>query len=183
MIVSGTIQLVSGTLEFDDYVPVVARWPSERSSTPFYYRVLGGQDELIEVAVDPTTLAVCKVGVVSLSEVGVGPIWSSMEPAIDGLPLLERSPDWGDPPARSDIQCNVSASLVKSTLHVQWSGGKAGAMHRISAPPASFVVDQSNALIGLLIELPSGHDHALRLGISEKPPMPPSWPPPLSTPQ
>ena len=161
--VQSTVEVPASAIEFDEYIPAIVRWSTAARSTPFYYRLCGESGELIEVGLDAETLAICKLGVISISVLDVYTGSFRSVGALRGLPTFERDPSWADPPDYTDVNLPIRVSFRVPDLWIFFMLGNLQEVNTIiEAGPVKFAIDSSSCLIGASIELPTG-DHYARL--------------------
>ena len=139
------------TLDFDEYIAATVRWATERPATPFYFRLCDDGPLMVEVGVDPRSHAICKLNVVS-----IGALRAVNRPSGDaesGLPVVEPSPHWVEPPQRTDVRTEALVGLDGSTLVVQIANS-APVGQVLDAGGALFAVDANGGVVSIGIPLP-----------------------------
>lgn len=163
--VKSTIQVPTSSVEYDEYLPATVRWMTPERATPYYYRLCGENEELIEVGVDPTTYGICRLAVVGISHLDPRLRLPSIGHLAPGLPTLEPHSSWKEPPAYHDVQAEIRTGFQSPNLIVMIGSeldGSSGLVY--DAGPAKFAVASDGSLVGIWISLPP-NDHASRLNM------------------
>ncbi len=162
--ICSTVELPESSIEFDEYIAVIVHWSTLASSIPFYYRLCGENGELIEVGLDSETLAICRLGIISISQLDSSAEWFRDAAVLRGLPTFELDPSWADPLYYSDVKVPIRVSFREPDLRISFVARDLQEVSTIvDADPVRFAIDPSSYLVGFSIQLPIGdHYHRLR---------------------
>ena len=123
-----TMLLISGCIEdtfpcdivVDPYVPLIFKAYDGVLAGAKYYRIGNFDTSLLEIGLEPDTLLIRRIGLVSIGRVdcSVGVRMSSVTSEQIGLPIVDSASLSSD---RTDEQIDFAVSLIDRSLIVDWS--------------------------------------------------------------
>ena len=137
-------------IECDGYVPLIARSVGCTAFPLQYWRTGDFKKSLIEVGVDPSNGAICKITVTSLAGVGSHALQLA-DPSTTqaGLPCISLE-DWAGS-SRKDVEQPVHAALLDNRLVLQLGPQKGQRTTAICNGRVVFQVDESSTISGIEI--------------------------------
>ncbi len=139
--------------EHNPYIPFSISWDTPGRATPFYYSPRDG-DRLIEIGVDPITLAVCKLVVVNIVRLDDFAVDFAEADSEAGLPILERDVTWSEGEWYSIVEGNFRISYRDPWLNIYFSPDNSKPAQVLVAGPVKFALDSKRNLAGIQVELP-----------------------------
>jgi len=137
-------------IECDGYVPLIARSVGCKAFPLWYWRTGDFKKSLIEVGVDPSSGAICKITVLCLA--GIGSHASQMadlSATQAGLPCISLE-DWAGA-SRKDVEQPVEAALIGNRLVLHFGPPRGQLSTAIRNGRVVFQVDQSGVICGIEI--------------------------------
>ncbi len=137
------------TVEFDGYVPMIARVKGDFQFPPNYWRTGDFKQSLVEIGVDKSTGAICKVAVVSLNKLHNDAAEKADLDSIGlGLPCV-KTDAWNNSTIRIDVEQEVSASLIDDRLVIQFGSVETHFRNAVRCGRLVFQVGDENILCGI----------------------------------
>lgn len=140
-------------IECDGYVPLVVRYDGYKGPTsmaPKYWRTGDFKHTLIEVAVNPSSGAICKMVVTSLRPLQSEPIAINVPSNKTGMPCVSMS-QWANDQERVDIEQDVTASLVDRELTVVFGKVEPTSLKRIVCDRMTFLINHFDEFRGITV--------------------------------
>jgi hypothetical protein len=137
-------------IECDGYVPLIARSVGCTAFPLQYWRTGDFKKSLIEVGVDPSNGAICKITVTSLAGIGSHAFqMADLSATQAGLPCISLE-DWAGS-SRKDVEQPVEATLIGNRLVLQFGPQRGQLTTAIRNGRVVFQIDQSRIISGIEI--------------------------------
>jgi hypothetical protein len=153
----------SGIIEYDEYIPVVARWAVTGGFPPIYWRAGDFERNLVEVGLSEDNGSICKIVVTSLSSfekmASAPPMPAEV---IFGHPQCELS-NWLPGARYWDEKLDLKAFLhEKSLILMLQDNNDHSVAFRFCAGPVFFDADREKRIVRIIFQLPN-ENHDVRL--------------------
>jgi hypothetical protein len=145
--------IVTVDVECDGYVPLVARFDGYKgpvSWAPKYWRTGDFKRSLLEVAVNPSSGAICKIVLTSLYEIQEKLFVDGEPCSKTGIPSASLS-QWSDAQTRIDVEQRILGSLVDRELTVIFAEVESMPLEKIGCDRVIFFIDQFRDLRGFRV--------------------------------
>lgn len=149
-------------IECDGYVPLIIRFDNYQAPCQFapnYWRFGDFRRSLIEVAVNPSNLAICKIVFTSLPRLSEKLTLGDETSIVFGLPIASPS-QWSDTKNRIDIVGDVFTSLSDGKLMVLLGDTQPSMHDEIRCDSVTFFVNTDREIYGLQVNHLSEQDIA-----------------------
>jgi hypothetical protein len=139
----------NATVQCDGYVPMIVRLDGDFQFPPKYWRTGDFKKSLVEIGIDQSSGAICKVTVTSVN--GLEPNATQQTELVSleyGLPCVNPT-NWDEAKNRIDVEQDVAASLVGDRFIIRFGSGGAHLVNSVRCGRLVFQIDDDNTLRGI----------------------------------